>query len=373
VQKNNGPNRNNNQPLLILIDRSIVVVNFIPTSGLEIVVHDGIVINNISIRYTLLILLFNVYERRMSVIRSSLFVLLTIVSSISIWEQFTATNTSKRDNFKCRDDDEKRITSKKNRKKKTKKDLSLSSSLSYFEKATTTVYDTILHDKDVATVRKRQPPVQFRLSSWQSQRTDGGLKDNDRVLLAKIYGQAHSVFEYGLGESTYLANYLQVPRYAGIDSSSEWVEMVKKRVSDHFRFYFADVGTTLAWGVPADPNIPKTVWQYQLAPLQSELEPFDVYMVDGRWRTACVLASFLHASARGARHTDTIVLLHDCVQPLHSQGEVLEATRKNYTANDDILELVDHSKSRLCVYKRKTTTTDAMIWARYMKYKNDSN
>jgi len=282
---------------------------------------------------------------------------------------------------RCGDDNDNDLIAKNQQKRKDPFTYSSpSSSLlssSYFEKATETIFDTLLHDKkkgsSSSSTMKRRPPVQFQLSTWRS-RTDGGLTDPDRRLLAKIYGEANSVFEYGLGESTYLANYLQVPRYAGIDSSIEWVDMVKKKVSTHFRFYFADVGDTLDWGVPADPDVPKTVWQYQLAPLQSELQPFDVYMVDGRWRSACVLASFLHASSRGAKHGDTVVLLHDCVQPKYSTpDQILEPTRKNYTANDDILDLVDHSRSRLCVYKRKPTTTDAMIWERYMKYKNDAN
>ncbi len=34
-------------------------------------------------------------------------------------------------------------------------------------------------------------------------------------------------------------------------------------------------------------------------------------MVDGRWRAACALLSFLHASARGADHANTTVLNND--------------------------------------------------------------
>jgi hypothetical protein len=287
---------------------------------------------------------------------------LTILSTIAVWEQMKSLAAGKTDYPSSVQAGE----------------VTTEESLSFFDKTTKTVFESISYQKEGSTsssssIEKRTPPVKFRLSSWNS-RTDGGLTDLDRMMLAKIYGQANSVFEYGLGESTYLANYLQVPRYAGIDSSIEWVDMVKKKVSNHFRFYFADVGETLAWGVPANPNLPKTVWQYQLAPLRSELKPFDVYMVDGRWRTPCVLASFLHASATGAAQSDTTVLLHDCVQPKYSSpNEIPELTRKNYTANDDILDLVDHSRSRLCVYKRKPTTTDAMLWERYMKYKNDSN
>lgn len=125
-------------------------------------------------------------------------------------------------------------------------------------------------------------------------------------------------------------------------------------------------------GYPVDRLLAKGAWQYQIAPLQSELEPFDVYMVDGRWRVACLLASFLHASARGAKHNDTIVLVHDCFQPKFSTPDVEKRMGvRHYAVNDDILELVDHSGARLCVYKRKESTTDAMLLERYQKYSND--
>jgi hypothetical protein len=127
--------------------------------------------------------------------------------------------------------------------------------------------------------------------------------------------------------------------------------------------------------MPENLNLTKSPWQYQVAPLESELEPFDVYMVDGRYRVPCVLLSFLHASARGANHDDTIlVLMHDCNQPGYSPPNLERINGKRaYTVNDDILDLVDHSRDRLCVYKRKKTTTDEMLLERYEKYKYEVN
>jgi hypothetical protein len=59
----------------------------------------------------------------------------------------------------------------------------------------------------------------FDVKTWDKT-TTGGLTNKDRTLLAEIYGEANSVFEYGLGESTYIANHVGVPRYAGIDSDA---------------------------------------------------------------------------------------------------------------------------------------------------------
>jgi protein O-GlcNAc transferase len=153
---------------------------------------------------------------------------------------------------------------------------------------------------------------QLDLETWDKT-TTGGLTDEDRKLLAEIYGEANSVFEDGLGESTYIANHVGVARYAGIDSDAAWVANTRKTVATHFRFYFADIGETLRWGFPKE-KLPKNVLDYQVIPLISEPQPFDVYMVDGRWRLPCLLLSFLHAHARIADPSQTTVLLRDCFE-----------------------------------------------------------
>lgn len=204
----------------------------------------------------------------------------------------------------------------------------------------------------------------FQLSKWKT-RTDGGLMDQDRVKLAEIYGSAEAVFEYGLGESTYIASEVGVRRYAGIDSDATWVVQVRDKSPEHYRFYFADVGVTVAWGYPKDNVIlPKSIFQYQLMPLLAEPQAFDVYMVDGRWRVPCMIVSFLHASARGADPQVTTVLLHDCfIQEQWKGGSPFpkQLLRLSYRSADHLLDLVDHSQNRLCVYKRKPNTTDAQL------------
>lgn len=208
----------------------------------------------------------------------------------------------------------------------------------------------------------------FDIDFWEQRSeltTTGGLRREDRILLASIYSNATSVFEFGLGESTYLANHLGVPRYAGIDSDAVWVTGVRDKVSPHFRFYFADVGKTREWGRPVEGSLKKNVWDYQLAPLHSEPLPFDVYLVDGRWRMACALASFLHASARGAPHEQTKVLIHDCkTKPIQ---------REAYNRGDHLLDLLQHSGHALCVFQRKPTTTDEALLELWKVVANDSS
>jgi hypothetical protein len=202
----------------------------------------------------------------------------------------------------------------------------------------------------------------FDVTTWDKT-TAGGLTNKDRTLLAEIYGEADSVFEYGLGESTYIANHVGVPRYSGIDSDATWVANARLTVATHFRFYFADIGETKAWGVPAQ-KLPKNVLDYQVVPLISEPQPFDVYMVDGRWRLPCLLLSFLHAHARGADPSHTTVLLHDCIE----KHLTPETKRAHYLKADDLLDLVKHSGDRLCAYRRKPATTDEELYDLWLQH-----
>jgi len=244
-----------------------------------------------------------------------------------------------------------------------------------FDAIVATAYKVALEEEENSpqtALLPRTPKNAFNITWWETESgltTQGGLQTADRILLAEIYGRANSVFEYGLGESTYMANYVGVPRYAGIDSDPVWVGMARDKVDASYRFYLGDIGATKMWGYPnALSN--KQVLNYQLSPLIVEPKAFDVYMVDGRWRVPCLIATFLHASARGAAHQDTTVLIHDC--PAVQTSEKTDESRKGrqaYRTVDHLLQLTNHSGHFLCVYKRKPDTTDAQLveaWHTYM-------
>ncbi len=238
---------------------------------------------------------------------------------------------------------------------------------------TTTAFDSIVQVAyDMAFSKPATPPrKKFILSKWAN--GTGGLKDEDRVLLAQIYGKASSVFEFGLGESTLIASHVGVPRYAGIDSDALWVSQSRDAVHPHFRFYLADVGSTGKWGFPNNTNLSKSVLNYQIAPLLVEPSAFDVYMVDGRMRLACVIASFLHASSRGAPHDRTMVLLHDCKASFEAHELLDRGARIVYKEADHLLDLVHHSGAKLCAYRRKPNTTDAAMLKLWLTYSNVMN
>ena len=182
--------------------------------------------------------------------------------------------------------------------------------------------------------------------SGKWQKTSGGLQDSARMLLAEIYGKANSAFEYGLGESTNIAAYVGMQRYSGIDSDVQYVSECRSTAPGHFKFYFADVGETLAWGKPK-MQLTKQAMQYQISPLLSELDAFDVYLIDGRWRIACACASLLHARKYSKNAT---ILIHDYERTIY---HVIEEVAT--------LERLSSGKRKLAVLRRRPNVLDSQI------------
>lgn len=153
-------------------------------------------------------------------------------------------------------------------------------------------------------------------------KTKGGLNDIDRELVLKYYGQSESVFEFGVGESTTIASALDVPRFTGVDNDPVWINNVRGQSPLRFKFHYADIGPIREWGVPQvgsflvgkqDEVAPESKqWpRYALEALANEFQPFNFYMVDGRFRVACVCAAMLHASKYGKASSDYLIGLHD--------------------------------------------------------------
>ena len=218
---------------------------------------------------------------------------------------------------------------------------------------TKSAFDDATH---IAFDLSRKPVRRCFRKGWEI--GNGGLDDGDRDLLVKVYTDSNSVFEFGLGESTRIAAAVGVPVFSGVDSDAVYVSESRKTSPSHFKFYFADLGLTGHWGMPLDVAS-KQVMQYQLSALQSEKLPFDVYLVDGRYRVASTCVALLHASKYGKQ--DVSVLMHDYRE------------RPEYHVVQDFADIIEHSPSgNLVLFKRKTHTADEHIFASWVKYKNIS-
>jgi hypothetical protein len=215
----------------------------------------------------------------------------------------------------------------------------------------------ILYKEAIKPVGSSASRSKFTLEGWN--RGSGGLDDADRVTLGDLYLNAQSVFEYGLGESTLIAAHTGVPRYSGIDSDAVWVSQARENSKlEHFRFNFADIGTSKAWGRPQNPLLQKIQYNYQIAPLVVEDESFDVYLVDGRYRVACACVSFLHAIKTGGNMDTVRVGVHD------NDGNHV-ARRHHDVRNYDVLTTVADvmiKNSKLWTYKLKNDTTEEDLY-----------
>lgn len=189
-------------------------------------------------------------------------------------------------------------------------------------------------------------------------RTDGGLSDLDRQLIGQLYYNVTSLFEFGLGESTMIAAHVGVPRYAGVDSDATWVAKARNESKmDHFRFYFADVSETGSWGHPKNTKLSKIPYNYQVSALSSELEAFDMYLIDGRYRVACACAAMLHAMSLGGDMSSILFGIHDFVEVRHYYQPILEVA--------DVV----HSADFLKVFKVKPNLMESEIfnlWQRHI-------
>ena len=148
------------------------------------------------------------------------------------------------------------------------------------------------------------------------------------------------------------------PRLTGIDSDPNWIGKARDGSGrDYFRFSFADIGKLQQWGVPADTTLQKIPFNYQSSTLNNELEAFDFYLVDGRYRVACACASFLHAMGRGGDMSLVRVAVHDWKD------------RQYYWTLLDVAEIEHKSKSgRLAVLRLKPNATEFDIFNIWEKH-----
>jgi hypothetical protein len=116
--------------------------------------------------------------------------------------------------------------------------------------------------------------------------------------------------EFGAGGSTVLAQSMGCAAIVTIDSSLAWLEKVKRACAPvgktEIKTIHVDIGAVKELGYPKDDSN-KDRWDiYHSAPwADPDLALADTYLIDGRFRVACVIQTALHCSNRA------IVMVHD--------------------------------------------------------------
>ena len=182
----------------------------------------------------------------------------------------------------------------------------------------------------------------------------GGMTPPEQELLARLYANATSVFEWGMGSSSLLASHAGIERLTAVDSASTWVDKVSGMLAEKnpsYKFWHVDIGPVGDWGRVSTKRVANVKERFPNYSLQVDRvsPPADIYLVDGRFRVACACRALLHGRA------DSLVLVHDFERPEYH----ILLTLADKVGNED----------KLVVLRRKATTADDAILALWEMYK----
>ena len=133
----------------------------------------------------------------------------------------------------------------------------------------------------------------------------------EQALLAAFLDGVGGYVEFGVGGSTCFAAARVHGPLLGLDSSQEWLDQVAAECAKNPRWVqpklsHVDIGPLGAWGYPADESrkadwaaYSERIWDDSLA------AKADLFLVDGRFRVACVLQTFARC------RPEAVVLVHD--------------------------------------------------------------
>lgn len=132
----------------------------------------------------------------------------------------------------------------------------------------------------------------------------------ERKLFAQCLGDANHYFEFGSGGSTVwaVANGLTV---YGVESDSKWVEALKACLGSECLVNVIDIGPTGSWGYPIEienhhqkfPSYSRSIFEHDI--------PFDLVLVDGRFRVSCALSTIEYAMKRNTLRESLRIFIHD--------------------------------------------------------------
>lgn len=155
------------------------------------------------------------------------------------------------------------------------------------------------------------------------------------ALFERYLAKAANYFEFGCGGSTMLACKVGQPDMSvySVDSSQEWIDTVKKNpYADNktkenlLHMHTVNIGPVGSWGYPTQTVAQSQgAWYLYSQAISMAGREFDLVMVDGRFRVACLLQSFIS-------NPQASVLIHDFFEPGHHNA---------YKALLNVSEVVD--------------------------------
>lgn len=169
----------------------------------------------------------------------------------------------------------------------------------------------------------------------------------ERDLFESFLGRAGSYMEFGAGGSTLLADRLVKGPVYSVESDPAWIEKMRALAGGagyERRFIFADIGPTGRWGRPLKAPGEVDYRNYHQHVWNEIAQSFDLYLIDGRFRVACLCQALLRAGAKAR------FMVHDY------------RSRPHYHAVEAVARPV-HEVEDLTVFERRAEASDEKIRA----------
>ena len=154
--------------------------------------------------------------------------------------------------------------------------------------------------------------------------------------LSLCYSEVEHILEYGSGGSTMIGAELEnVRSLISVESDALWAENMNIALETQFpqgnaRVHYVDIGPTGKWGHPEKspqnfnkfPDYPFSVWS------ETNFNPPDLILIDGRFRVGCFIAAMLMTPKPVRVLFDDYVprrnyhVVEDYFKPLHFAGRM---------------------------------------------------
>lgn len=178
------------------------------------------------------------------------------------------------------------------------------------------------------------------------------MSDAELAVYSKYLSGAKKYLEYGCGGSTYMAasRTPSLEQIVSVEGAGGWIEKLKKeapirdavasgRLTFHHIDYNADEG---GWSAPKDMSKHHLFPQYSDVVKSYPANTFDMVLVDGRFRVACIAKLYDHVSE------STKIIVHDFMN------------RPQYHCVLAFFEIVEKVDTLVCLKKKEKVDRDLL-------------
>jgi len=135
------------------------------------------------------------------------------------------------------------------------------------------------------------------------------MSESEIELLTNLIERASHYFEFGCGGSSKLVARKNLTVH-GVESDKRWVEQLNNELGMSSKVKYVDIGPTKEWGFPVDETYKHRFPLYSESIL-AQNKAFDLILVDGRFRVACILNTIKHILTYQRDTSQSLIFVHD--------------------------------------------------------------